>query len=310
MNSKKAGVFIITSLFVLSGFSGLAYEVVWVRYFGLVFGNTTFASSTVLSVFMGGLALGSYLFGKYVDSRANALRLYIYLELGIGIAGILVPLCIHATSPLYVFIFRQFQPSFYEISLIRLAISVLILIVPCTLMGGTLPVLCKCLTELSGTNADTQAGKLYAANTFGAVCGCFISGFYFIGVIGLIGTTAIAAFCNFAIAIILLLYGSRFNAAAVINDGMMRQTSAENPPHRRFKNAQVNTVIALYAISGFLCLFLEVAWTRALIWVIGMDCYAFTSMLSVLLFGVALGSFLMARFFRSANNAIDRKSVV
>ena len=130
MDSQKSGVWFITLLFVFSGLSGIVYEVIWVRFFGLVFGNTVFASSTVLSVFMAGLALGSWLFGRYIDRRKNPLVVYVFLEAGIGIFGMLVPLFIHAASPLYTVIYRQFHPSFYQISLIRLIVSFLILIVP------------------------------------------------------------------------------------------------------------------------------------------------------------------------------------
>ena len=311
MYPTKNGVRFITTLFVFSGISGIVYEIIWVRSFGLVFGNTIFASSTVLSVFMTGLALGSWLLGKHVDRRNNALALYAFLELGIGISGMLVPLCIHGASPLYAFIYRHFHPSFYQISLIRLFVSFLILIVPCTLMGGTLPVISTFISEAFGGMPEKRAGRLYAANTLGAVFGCLISGYFLIGTIGLMGTTASAVFLNVAIAGAVFSYGKRLkslsNAMDGKNTGITNTGKVENGP---FKDPQVKTVIVLYAVSGFLSLFLEVAWTKALVWVMGMDAYAFASMLSVFLFGLALGSFLVSRLAKNMSGAIKKLGVI
>ena len=313
LNPQKSGVWFITLLFIVSGVSGIVYEIIWVRFFGLVFGNTIFASSTILSVFMAGLALGSFLFGKYVDRRKNALAIYAFLELGIGISGMLVPLCIHGALPLYVFVFRHVNPTFYQISLIRLFVSFLILIVPCTLMGGTLPVISKFISEAFGGMPEKRAGRLYAANTLGAVLGCLISGYFLIGTIGLIGTTAIAVFFNIAIAAAVFIYGKRPNSMPnAVNEKNAGVTSnhTEKVKNSSFRDSQVRTVIVLYAVSGFLSLFLEVAWTKAIVWVMGMDAYAFASMLSVFLFGLALGSFLVSRFVKNMSGAILKLGII
>jgi spermidine synthase len=309
LRSRKSGLWFITLLFIFSGISGIIYEIIWVRFFGLVFGNTVFASSAVLSVFMTGLALGSWLFGKYVDRRNNPLTTYLLLELGIGIFGMLVPLCIHVATPLYALIYRQFHPSFYQISLIRVFVSFLILIVPCTLMGGTLPVISKFISGVFGGMPEKQAGRLYAVNTFGAVIGCLVSGYFLIGTIGLIGTTAIAVLLNFTIAAAVFFYGRKLKntSHASIEKNIL---VAEKTNILSFTNRQVKTVIALYAVSGFLSLFLEVAWTRAIVWVMGMDAYAFASMLAVFLSGLALGSFLVSRFVKNMNGAILKLGII
>jgi len=212
-----------------------------------------------------------------------------------------VPLCIHAAEPLYTFIFRQFHPSFYQLSLVRLIVSFLILIVPATLMGGTLPVITKFIAGTFGGTPAKQAGRLYAANTFGAVIGSLASGYFLIGTVGLIGTTAIAAFVNFSIATAVMIYCKRSGGLPDTEKGKSEPILTyprENDQGGSFKRAQVGTVIALYALCGFLSLFLEVAWTRALVWVMGMDAYAFASMLAVFLFGLALGSCLVSWFMQ------------
>jgi len=310
--SKKGGWF-ITALFILSGISGIVYEIIWVRSFGLVFGNTIFASSTVLSVFMTGLALGSWLLGKQIDRRKNALVIYAFLELGIGLCGMLVPLCIQGSSPLYTFIFQHFHPSFYQISLIRVFVSFLILIVPCTLMGGTLPVISSFISVTFGGMPEKRAGRLYAANTLGAVLGCLVSGYFLIGTIGLIGTTALAVFLNAAIAGTVFIYAKRLKTLSNSIDNKSKEVTynyIENYGNDSFKNPQIKTVIVLYGICGFLSLFLEVAWTKALVWVMGMDSYAFASMLAVFLFGLALGSFLVSRLAKNMSSAIIKLAVI
>src|SRR5262245_53561853 len=85
-------VLVILICFFLSGASGLVLEVVWTRELTLVFGSTTLAISTVLSVFMGGLALGSWLMGRLADRVADRLRAYALAEAGVGLYALAVPL--------------------------------------------------------------------------------------------------------------------------------------------------------------------------------------------------------------------------
>jgi spermidine synthase len=312
VNSRKNGSLFITLLFVLSGLSGLVYEVVWVRFFGLVFGNTVFASSTVLSVFMAGLALGSWLIGKYVDRAKNPLRVYALLEAGIGISGMLVPVLIRAALPLYAIVFRNLHPTFYQISLIRLMVSFLILIVPCTLMGGTLPVISTFIAGAFRGSPANQSGRLYAANTFGAVIGALVSGYLFIGTIGLLGTTATAALLNLVIAGAIFIYSKQhaFRRDATVAKANPAVDASEAAKSISLKPSQVKTVIALYGLSGCLSLFLEVAWTRSLVWIMGMDAYAFASMLAVFLFGLALGSYLLSRFAGKSKNPVVQLGII
>jgi spermidine synthase len=91
---------LVLRLFLASGCSGLMYQVVWVRMLSRMFGVTIYATSTVVAAFMAGLALGSYLFGRYVDRQKEPLRLYGKLELMIAGCALLVPLLLAVSSPL------------------------------------------------------------------------------------------------------------------------------------------------------------------------------------------------------------------
>src|SRR4051794_11462168 len=133
---------LLTSVcFVLSGAAGLIYEVLWARMLGLVFGATTLAVSTVLAAFMGGLALGSALAGKIATRIQKPFSTYGWMEIGIAIYALLVPFLFRWVDHIYVLIWQQLQPGYFAFSLWRLVLSGLVLLIPTTLMGATLPVL-------------------------------------------------------------------------------------------------------------------------------------------------------------------------
>jgi len=163
-------------IFLISGMAALTYEVVWVRMLSLIFGTTTFAVSTVLFAFMAGQALGSYFFGKIIDSARSPLRLYALLELGIGVYAVFVPYNIDALNTAYVSSFDENIPNFLVYSLIRFAFSMAVLLVPTTLMGGTLPVISRYFVRNLGT-VGWDVGILYTINTLGAVAGVLLAGF-------------------------------------------------------------------------------------------------------------------------------------
>ncbi|HYW85229.1 MAG TPA: fused MFS/spermidine synthase, partial [Spirochaetia bacterium] len=181
---------IIFLLFFFTGISSLVYQVVWVRMFGLVFGNTLYASSAVLAAFMAGLALGSFLSGRLMEKRKDGLRVYAGLELCIGICGVLMASAVALASRTDIFIYRHFGPSYGFLTALRFVYSFLLLVIPCTLMGATLPALG---TFMMGATDRSLLGKLYGVNTLGAFAGCFASGFYLLGTIGVTHTTFLAA---------------------------------------------------------------------------------------------------------------------
>ena len=138
--ARYLGTAVLAAFFV-SGACGLIHEVVWTRLLRLVMGNTTFSITTVLCAFMAGLALGSYLAGRIIDRREDALRLFATLEGIIGVYCFLLPWLIDGTQPIYRFLYQHTHTSFYVFSLIRFIFSASILLVPATFMGATLPVL-------------------------------------------------------------------------------------------------------------------------------------------------------------------------
>ena len=286
---------IVWLIFLFSGASGLVYEVIWTRQLTLVFGSTVFATSTVLTAFMGGLALGSYYFGRLADREKRPLRLYALLEVGIGAFALIWPLLLSVLNAIYILAYRGLNAEFYSLSLIRFALSFLVLLVPSTLMGGTLPILSRFFVnrlEKLGLNV----GALYALNTFGAVVGCVAAGFFLIQFLGVQASIYLAAAINFGVAITAFLLDRKsIRTAEPSDDGMSEtQPASESAPADTGSAPVFRLVLWAFAVSGFSALSYEVFWTRILVFFLGSTTYAFSTMLAAFLFGIALGSFIFA----------------
>ncbi len=289
-------------LFFVTGACSLMYQVLWARMFGLVFGNTLYASSAVLAAFMAGLALGSYLSGSLMRNRSDGLQVYAFLELSVGVLGVLMPFAVQAASGIDIAVFRRFAPSYAALTGLRFAYSFILMVVPCTFMGATLPVLCSFSTD-AAEGSRVSIGGLYGINTLGAFTGCFAGGFLFIGSIGISKTTYLAALLNaavFATAWFMYARSVKTPGAVKAPEKKRRQEAAPRlpasapavPPAPAGHAGFGRILLAAYAASGFAALALEVGWTRSLVWVMGMDSYAFAAMLSVILAGIGIGSLL------------------
>jgi len=191
---------LILCAFVISGSCGLAHEIAWTRLLRLVMGNTTYTITTVLTAFMGGLALGSYLGGRFIDRRDDPLRIFAILEGSIAVYCVLLPFLIQSTEPVYSFLYQNTSANFYFFSAIRFLFSALLLLVPATFMGATLPVLTRFFTR-SPDSFGWSVGTLYAFNTFGAVLGASASGFFLIPLLGVTQTIYLACFLNLLAAL-------------------------------------------------------------------------------------------------------------
>jgi spermidine synthase len=288
-------IFLIYILFFLSGAAALVYQVVWVRSFGLVFGGSHLAVTTVLSVFMGGLALGGWLVGRKVDQSRNALRLYALLELGIAASAIAYIGLMAAYPHLYIPLARAVGDSPVALTAIRVLFATAAMIVPTTLMGGTLPVLVSFATAGS-ERLSRQLSFLYAFNTLGAVAGTLAGAFALLEWLGVGRTLAVAIACNVAIGLLALLIPARAFASSEaprVDDA----TGPSAPPADAADATGAAVPAAAYTLvlwgiglSGFCALGYEVLWTRILSLVIGTSVYGFATMLVAFLTGIAAGS--------------------
>ncbi len=279
--------------FVASGASGLVYQVVWMRELTLIFGATTLAVSTVLAVFMGGLALGSYLGGRAADRAARPLRTYGLLELGIAAYGALIPTLFALLPHVYEPLWRAAGLSFLTLSLVRFALAAAVLAVPTILMGATLPIMSRYVVSETG-DVGRDVGALYTINTAGAVVGAAAGGLLLIPSLGLVGTTFVAAGLNL-LAGAIALAASRGAGARATGDEKPKRASRAREDQLEPRSARGIALFAAFGISGLAALVYEVAWTRSLALVLGSSVYAFTIMLTTFLVGLALGAGIGAK---------------
>lgn len=297
----------ILPLFLVSGATGLIYEVTWMRSLGTVFGNTVYAASTVLTAFMLGLAIGSWRIGRRADRVTRPVRLYAALELGIGAYGFAFPTILGLVDRFYLWFFQTYEPGVYTLNLVRFIVSVLILLLPTALMGGTLPILSGFWAASASEKKATQrtgqgVGYLYAANTFGAVLGTFLAGYYLIRLLGVNASIYATATTNLAIASVAWLISLGLGPRAVIAGSAKRKQKGLASLKERIDREQESPavyserirtiVLGGVLVAGFCGMAMEVLWTRVLVFVLETSAYAFACMLTCFILGIALGSLL------------------
>jgi len=270
--------------------SGLAFEVVWTRMLTTLFGNTVFATSTVLAAYMTGLALGSYFLGRVADRRTDPLRIYALLEAGIGVSAVVLTAILWRVDAVSVWVQRGVSDSWLLLVAARYAVSFGLLVLPTCLMGGTLPMLSRFVVERD-SSLGRHVGGLYALNTLGAALGCYVAGFLLIGRIGLNRTVWLAAAVNVGVAAVAwwLHRGVARGRAPMTAPAPESQAPAESEVPAAGGLLR-GLVLGAVGLSGFAALGYEVVWTRALVFALGNSVYAFSTMLTTFLVGLALGS--------------------
>ncbi len=294
----------ILTFFLFSGATGLVYEVAWVRMLSLVFGVASFAVATVLAAFMGGLAIGAFLFGKIADRRRNPLAIYGLLEIAIGAYALAVP-SIFSHLPalqnaLYHSAFGVENPALFALA--RFLICGAVLIPPTLLMGGTLPLLVRWWTSDTGSDrGDSRIATLYGLNTIGAVAGTVAAGFILLPSLGLQATIQLTAGVNFLIGFGILIVSPYAPLPPIISSGTGGDHPVTLPP---VAPGVRRLVLIVSALSGLIALGSEIYWTRILVLIIGPSAYAFTTMLATFLAGIALGSLAVKPLLKRAGDKL------
>jgi len=297
--------------FFLSGASGLIFEVIWSRLFSLVFGATTLAISAVLTAFMGGLALGSYISGRLADRIRDPLRAYALCEAGIGVTALLLPLVVGTFDSVNQLLYRHFQGSYLVLSGARFLLSAVVMLVPTTLMGATLPLLSRFFvqSEAEQSRVGLRVGTLYAVNTFGAVFGTFFGGFVLLPLLGQSSTNTLAACTNISLALIVFLafqIRRRLPAPHPADpevQSLLEQVMEPTVEPLVTPAARRVTLVA-FAISGAVAMVYQVVWTRSLFVNIGSSVYSFTIVLVGFLVGLAGGAAVVSRLSQRSRNPL------
>ena len=271
-------------LFVGSGCAALVYEIVWFQLLQLVIGSSAVSLGVLLGTFMGGMCLGSLLLPRFVSGRHHPLRVYAWLEIGIGIIGVAVLFGMPLVSGIYT-AWAGTGPA----SIILRGIAAGICLLPPTmLMGATLPAVSRWVRTTP--DGVSWLGFFYGGNTGGAVIGSLLAGFYLLRVHDTAFATFVAVALNFLVAGIALL----------VARAVPYESSQEESAGGTF--AATPGAWAVYltiGLSGLTALSAEVIWTRMLSLLIGATVYTFSLILAVFLLGIGIGSSIGSAMARS-----------
>lgn len=271
----------ILAMFLASGFSGLAYEVMFSKALGLVFGNTASALTIVLATYMGGMALGSFFGGRVAEKSRRPLRLYALCEVATAALCFTAPRQLTLLRDVYVRLAAGADPARPSLSLLRLALEVVVLLPPTILMGMTLPIMFAHIRRTHMTTGQSIA-RLYAANTTGAAIGAFATGYFLLPTLGGRGTVIVAVAINLVVALI----------------AFMRERAPSDPiPPEPIAAARGDVRLGWFALllAGVLTIALETVYDHLLSVVVGASVYAFATMLFAFLVGLASGAALLGR---------------
>ncbi len=275
---------VILGLFILSGGAGLVYEVVWARQLVLVFGNTTQAVSAILTGFFGGMAIGSAFGGRIADRVRRPLWLYGVLELILVVIVLVTPVTFRLLHEVYRGAFGSLEASPGLLALVRFGLALLALGPATVLMGATLPTLTRYLTR-DAEHLSDAFGRLYAANTLGAIVGTIFAGFILIELVGLTGTLVVGAACSGVAGAIAIALDRRVAPSA-------RPTPApmSGAPSAGGEPSRLRLALLVAFVSGLTSLGYQTLWTRLLASGTGNSTYVFTMILALFLIGIAAGA--------------------
>lgn len=287
---------ILTALFFLSGASSLIIESIFGRLLSYTFGNTAHAASTVLAAFLGGLALGAFCIGIWVDRRPPSLWIYGALEAVVGVYAIFIPKFFSLLTAAYVHLCQSYHPGPSALTTLRLALALLVILPASFLMGGTLPAMSR-YVACTQSEFEKTVDALYGWNTLGAAMGALGSTYFLIPGIGIPGSIYMACSVNFFIltcAAVLTRVGAK--EAATQQNRLISKAASERQAVVPLQSSARLVLLASF-FTGASALAYEVIWTHVQVFTIGNTVYAFGITLFVILCGLGLGAQIVSRKF-------------
>ena len=264
---------VLLLLFVGSGCAALIYEIVWFQLLQLVIGSSAISLGVLLGTFMGGMCLGSLLLPRFIGVEQHPLRIYAYLEFGIGAFGLLILF----GMPLFTMAYTAVGTTGIAGLVLRGIAAAICLLPPTLLMGATLPAMSRWVK--STPEGMSWLGFFYGGNIAGGVLGCLLAGFYLLRVYDMAITTYVAVALNLLVGgIAVTLAGRTSYERAQEEGGLIERASG------------AWAIYVAIALSGMTALACEVLWTRTLSLLFGATTYTFSLILAVFLFGLGIGS--------------------
>ncbi|MCB8821984.1 spermine/spermidine synthase domain-containing protein [Microvirga rosea] len=278
--SQERGSHLVPALLlVFSGTVALIYQILWIKQLTLVVGVEVHAIATGVGAFFAGLGCGSLILGRIADRARRPLRLYAVIEIGAAILGLGTTVLLARAAPLFARLEAVSTALAWALPLIAVA-------APAALMGGTLPVVIRTLAGAGG-RAAASGGRLYAANTFGAIMGALLPPFLLIPALGVQGSALTAAVIGVALGGTALFLDKA-------DPGGPWPPGADRRPLPAFGRDAI-VALLLYGIAGAIALGYEIVWSQAIVPFTSTRAFAFSVVLATYLMGLALGAALFAR---------------
>ncbi len=286
---------ILLPCLLLSGFSGLAYELLWSRLLSLTFGSTTLSFSTVVAVFFGGLAVGSWLGGRASEAMQKPVRAYGVIEISTAILGLaLYPLMTHLGA---VFVYLEPGAGLGG-AVARLLVAAPLLLVPTVLMGATLPIVCRAMVRRDRESARGVA-LIYGFNTLGAFLGVYVLTYHLLPALGVFRSLLATASLNLIAGFAALVADSRSAATIEPDDAPppavgAAPEAADEASRSAARRKNLGLALALTFLTGFSFICLEVVWSRLFSALLGGTVYGVGAVLICFLVGIGAGSLFIA----------------
>lgn len=276
-------------LFAVSGFTGLVYESVWTQYLKLFLGHAAYAQSLVLAIFMGGMAIGSWLASRYSGRLRDLLVAYAVAEAAVAVFALLFhEVFVLATDRAFVQVLGRL-PGPAAIHGFKWSLGALLILPQCVLLGMTFPLMTAGVLRRAPADPGRSVALLYFANSLGAAVGVLASGFVLLRIAGLPGTTRLAGVVNLAVAA--AVWGIARRAGAGVEQRPAEAMAAPSPGAR----LAYPGLLAVSLLTGAASFVYEVGWIRMLSLVLGTSTHAFELMLSAFILGLALGGLWIHR---------------
>lgn len=295
--ATRIPVAVFFALFTISGFAGLIYESIWSHYLKLFLGHAAYAQTLVLAIFMGGMALGSWLVSRYTKRIGNLLAGYALAELGIGILAISFHRIFESVTGWALDSVFPALGGGATVDAVKWTIASALILPASILLGTTFPLMSAGVIRLYPDTGGRSLAMLYFTNSLGASVGVLASGFVLTEAVGLPGTILTAGILNVALAIVVWYLAKGLSTA-----GPGPEAAATGSPGAG-STALARTILVLACATGAASFVYEITWIRMLSSGLGASTHAFEVMLAAFILGMSLGAFaLRRRIERIAND--------
>jgi len=289
---------IVAILFFVSGVCGLIYEVLWIKLFSFILGNTYFSTSIIIASFMFGLFIGSYLVRVIILKNINTLAWYGVIEIFVGLYAILLVIAFPIIENTYQIIYKIFGQHDVINNIANLTLSFGIISIPTIAMGATLPLVIQFYNNKDNLFAK-DLSNLYSINTIGGALGVIIAGFYMIEFVGVKTGIIIAATLNISIGIVIIAFLTKKTKFLSLFKIEKREEKDNSKSYKTPYSKDQVLYLAATGLTGFSALALEIIWIRGLKFLVQSNTYSLSIILITFLVGIAIGSKYYAKFLKS-----------